>query len=184
VNNSNTSADRREIHAAPSAPSPWVARFAALAPARRPVLDVACGAGRHSRLFLERGHPVTAVDIELGGMAHLAGRAGLELLQADLEGGPWPLPGREFGAVVVVNYLWRPLLPALVAAVEPGGVLLYDTFAVGQERLGRPRNPDHLLRPGELLEAVRGHLTVRAYECGDIDEPVRSVRQRICALRP
>jgi SAM-dependent methyltransferase len=147
------------------------------------VLDVACGAGRHSRLFLERGHPVTAVDIDTSGMSDLAGRPNLTVLQADLEGAPWPLAGQMFGAVVVVNYLWRPLLPTLIASVRPGGLLLYDTFAVGQERLGRPRNPDHLLRAGELLAAVQGHLTVLAYECGEVAAPVPAVRQRICARR-
>ena len=182
-------------------PSPWVARFAHLVALGAPVLDVACGQGRHSLFFLERGHKVTAVDIEIGAMAALSGRAGLELVQADLEGpggaaalavmsgalgapgGAWPFGGRQFGAVVVVNYLWRPLFPALIAAVAPGGVLLYDTFGVGQERFGRPRNPDHLLRPGELLEAVRGKLEVRAYECGEVGEPIAAVRQSLCAVR-
>jgi SAM-dependent methyltransferase len=162
-------------------PAAWIARFAHLVPAKSPVLDVACGQGRHSLFFLGRGHKVTAVDIDLSGMA---AAAGLELVQADLEGegAIWPFAGRRFGAVVVVNYLWRPLFPALIEAVAPGGVLLYDTFAVGQERHGKPRNPDHLLKPGELLEAVRGRLEVRAYEFGETGEPPM-VRQSICALR-
>ena len=166
--------------------APWIARFAHLVPAGAPVLDVACGQGRHSLFFLERGHKVTAVDIDIGGMAAMRGRAGLELVQADLErlGGIWPLGGRQFGAVVVVNYLWRPLFPLLIAAVAPGGVLLYDTFGVGQERFGRPRNPDHLLKPGELLEAARGRLEVRAYECGETSGPLPAVRQSLCAVRP
>ena len=165
-------------------PSPWIARYAHLALVGAPVLDVACGQGRHSLFFLERGHKVTAMDIDMSGIAALSGRAGLELVQADLEGEgrPWPFGGQQFGAVVVVNYLWRPLFPALIAAVAPGGVLLYDTFAVGQERFGRPRNPDHLLKPGELLEAVRGRLEVRAYECGEVGEPP-AVRQSLCAVR-
>lgn len=165
--------------------SPWIARFAHLVPPGAPVLDVACGQGRHSLFFLERGHKVTAVDIDISGMAALSGRPDLELVQADLEGDgrSWPFSGRQFGAVVVVNYLWRPLFLDLIAAVAPGGVLLYDTFAVGQERHGRPRNPDHLLRPGELLEAVRGKLEVRAYEFGEVGEPPM-VRQSLCAVRP
>ena len=165
-------------------PSAWIARFARLVPAGAPVLDVACGGGRHSLFFLERGHNVTAVDRDISGMAAHSGRAGLELVQADLEkpGSVWPFAGRRFGAVVVVNYLWRPLFPALIEAVAPGGVLLYDTFGVGQERHGRPRNPDHLLKPGELLDAVRGKLEVRAYECGEVGEPPM-VRQSICAVR-
>jgi SAM-dependent methyltransferase len=167
----------------PSLPSAWVVRFAGMVPSASEVLDIACGAGRHSRFFLGRGHPVTAVDIDLSGLAGLGGQKGLSLVQADLEKGPWPLPGRCFGAVVVVNFLWRPLFPVLIDSVEPGGVLLYDTFALGQERFGRPANPEHLLRPGELLEAVRGRLTVRAYEHGETAEPAPSIRQRLCAYR-
>lgn len=146
------------------------------------MLDVASGGGRHARLFLQRGHPVVAVDRDVTALAPLACPA-LEVVAADLEAGPWPFPGRSFAGVAVSNYLWRPLLPMLVASVAPGGVLLYETFAVGNERYGRPRNPDFLLRPGELLDAVRGALEVRAYEHGPEGEPVHAVRQRICAVR-
>jgi SAM-dependent methyltransferase len=165
-------------------PSAWIARFAHLIPAGAPVLDVACGGGRHSLFFLERGHKVTAVDRDVAAMVALGPRAGLEVVRADLEapGSVWPFAGRLFGAVVVVNYLWRPLFPDLIAAVAPRGVLLYDTFAVGQERHGKPRNPDHLLKPGELLDAVGGKLEVRAYECGEVGDPPM-VRQSICAVR-
>jgi SAM-dependent methyltransferase len=110
------------------------------------VLDLACGGGRHTRLFLARGHPVTAADLDLGGLADLRGHPQLELIAADLEGAPWPLPGRRFGAVVVTNYLWRPLFPAILESVDEGGVLLYDTFARGNE-VRRPTNPDFLLGP-------------------------------------
>lgn len=107
----------------------------------------------------------------------------LEVMEADLEVAPWPLPGRRFAAVVVANYLHRPLLPTLVEAVDEGGILLYETFAAGNERYGRPRNPDFLLHPGELLEAVRDRLTVLAYEHGPIERPRPAVVQRIAACR-
>jgi SAM-dependent methyltransferase len=158
--------------------SPWISRFAPLVRRRGSVLDLACGSGRHTRLFLARGHPVTALDRDLSGVADLGAA---ERLQADLEdGSPWPLAGRRFAAVVVTNYLHRPLFPKLVEAVEPGGLLLYETFALGQERFGQPRNPDFLLRPGELLAACAG-LAVVAYENGL--DPGPTARQRLCARR-
>lgn len=168
-----------------TAPEPWIVAHGGCAPARGTVLDVACGGGRHSLWFLQRGHPVLAVDRDADALAGLPGRAGLTALCTDLERQAWPLPGRQFAAVVMVNYLWRPLLPTLVASVAPGGVLIIDTFASGQEQLGRPRNPQFLLRPGELLEAVRGALEVHAYEYGRVprgDDRI-AVRQRICARR-
>jgi len=166
-------------------PSPWVIRWSHLVPAGGEVLDVASGHGRHARLFLDQGHPVVAVDIDVAGVADLTSHPGLEAVEADLEGaGPWPLPGRSFAAVVVTNYLHRPLLPELVGAVATGGVLIYETFARGNERLGRPSNPDYLLAPGELLEAVRGRLEVVAYENIVVSEPRPTAIQRICARRP
>jgi SAM-dependent methyltransferase len=168
------------------APSPWILRFAALVSAGGPVLDLACGAGRHARLVLGRGHPVTAVDRDIGGLADLSGAAGLELVQADLEapGSTFRPPPRRFAGVVVANYLHRPLLPAIVAAVAPGGALLYETFATGNARFGRPANPDFLLRPGELLDAVTGQLWVVAYENLEIEVPRPAMVQRIAAIRP
>lgn len=164
------------------APSPWVARFAALAPAGQ-VLDVACGTGRHVRLFLARGHKVTGLDRYNAGVIDLLGDANFELIETDLEDGrPWPPGERRFAAVIVTNYLHRPQLPAIVAAVQPGGVLIYETFAQGNERHGRPRNPDFLLAPGELLDAVRGALDVVAYEHGGISHPRPAAVQRICAV--
>jgi len=160
--------------------SSWVRRFGADVPPG-PVLDVACGGGRHLRYFHALGHPVTGVDRDLSKLAELAGAAKVELIQADLEaGGPWPLGDRQFAGVVVTNYLWRALLPAIVGAVAPGGWLVYETFGLGQERYGKPRNPDFLLAPGELLEAVRGRLTVIAYEHGIRPDPLSMV-QRIAA---
>jgi SAM-dependent methyltransferase len=160
-----------------------VLRFAGRVPQGGPVLDLACGMGRHARLFLARGHPVTAIDRDLSGIADLAGAPGLEAIEADLENGtPFPLAGRRFAAVVVTNYLYRPLFPALVAAVAPGGVLIYETFARGNEDFGRPRNPEHLAKPGDLLEAVRGRLRVVAYEDLIDQAPKPAARQRLCAV--
>jgi SAM-dependent methyltransferase len=165
-------------------PSPWIARFAPLVSPAASILDLACGGGRHTRLFLARGHPVTAVDVDPSGLFDLRGNPQLEIVQADLEdGSPWPLPGRRFGAVVVANYLWRPLFPEILAALGAGGVLLYDTFARGNEAYGRPRNPDFLLEPGELIEVVRGRLQIVAYEHGYVERPRPAIKQRLCAIR-
>ncbi len=164
-------------------PSPWVARFADRIPAGGRVLDLAAGGGRHTRFFLGRGHPVTAVDRDTSGVKDLQDDPGVEILEFDLEAGsPWSFPGRDFEGVVVANYLWRAILPAVVAAVAPGGVLIYETFARGQEQFGHPRNPDFLLKPGELLEAVRGELRVVANEDLILDDPTRAV-QHIAAVR-
>ena len=163
--------------------SPWVRRFASLVPAGRGVLDLACGHGRHVRFFRARGHPVLAVDRDVSGLADLEEDPGVEIVQADLEAGRWPFGKRRFGAVVVANYLHRPLMAPLVAAVEAGGALIYESFGRGNERIGRPRNPDFLLRPGELYDAVAPHLQVIAYEQGREHRPRPAVRQRIAALR-
>jgi SAM-dependent methyltransferase len=168
----------------PPAPSDWVARFASLVPRDGPVLDVACGGGRHTRFFFARGHPVTAVDRDTGGVADLRGEPGVEIVEFDLEAGaPFPFRGRLFAAVVVTNYLHRPILPDIVAAVAAGGVLLYETFARGQERFGRPHRPEFLLEPGELLEAVRGALRVLVYEDLVLEEPEPRAIQHIAAVR-
>lgn len=165
-----------------SAPSAWVVRFAGLVATGGPVLDVACGGGRHTRLFLSRGHPVTAVDRDISALTDLGTRPDLHVLEADLEDGrAFPLAGRQFAGVIVTNYLHRPLFPALIAALGPGGVLLMETFAQGNERFGRPRNPDYLLRPGELLDVVRGSLRVVAYEDLVVEHPRPAAVQRICA---
>lgn len=170
---------------APLPPSPWIERFAPFAPAGGPILDLACGGGRHGRLFLERGHPVTFVDRDTAGVRDLAGREGVEIIEADLEtGGPWPLSDRRFGGVVVANYLWRPVLPHIIAAVAPGGVLIYETFAQGNEAFGRPRNPDFLLKTGELFETVRGALRILAYGQDTRDSPSAAIIQHIAATRP
>ncbi len=140
-------------------------RHYALIPPDGPILDVACGAGRHTRWLLDRGRSVVAVDRDLAPLADLLQHHALEAVEADLEdGAPFPLLGRRFSAVVTTNYLHRPLLPLLVAAVASGGAFLYETFAEGHEAFGRPTRPEFLLRSGELLAAVAGQLTVMAHE--------------------
>jgi SAM-dependent methyltransferase len=164
------------VHAGLESPSEWVARWAPRV-ARGAVLDVACGGGRHSRFFKDLGFQVVAVDrdpLEL---------EGIRFVKADLESGaPWPFAGERFGAVVVTNYLHRPLFPHLAASLAEGGVLIYETFMLGNERFGRPSNPEFLLRPGELREAF-GELQELGFEEGEFDQPKRAMIQRICALK-
>lgn len=163
-------------------PSAWVRRWSHLVPAGQPVLDVACGAGRHLRWFDQLGHPVTGVDRSAQALADtgLDGRA--DLLEADIENGPWPVTGRRFGGVVVTNYLWRALLPDIVESVAEGGALIYETFAHGNASVGKPSRPDFLLQPGELLAACQPSLRVVAFEDGFLASPPRYV-QRIVAVR-
>lgn len=167
-----------------SAPSAWVRRHSALLRPGSKVLDVAAGGGRHTRYFKILGHHVTAIDRDISALRDLAG-AGVEILAADLEdGSPWPLGDQEFGGVVVTNYLHRPLFPRLAGALAPGGVLIYQTFGIGNERFGKPSNPDFLLRPGELLHFAAAHgLQVLAYECGEVTEPKPAIIQRMAAQR-
>ena len=162
-------------------PAPWIVQWAGLMAPDATTLDLAAGRGRHALFFAERGHKVTAVDRDA---SRLPAHANIEPLQADLEdGSPWPLGDRRFGAVVVTNYLHRPLMPNLFEAVAPGGVLLYQTIMAGNERFGKPSNPDHLLNDGELLEMVRGKFSVIAYEARLISEPAMAMVQRIAARR-
>jgi SAM-dependent methyltransferase len=162
--------------------SAWVRRWSHLVPPHGTVLDVACGTGRHMRWFASRGHAVTGVDRSAEALAAVAGAgdAQYEAVLADIENGPWPFEGRRFDAVVVTNYLWRPLMPVLLASLAPGGVLIYETFAVGNETVGKPSRPDFLLRPGELLHTCAA-LHIVAYEDGYLDAPARFV-QRIAAV--
>jgi SAM-dependent methyltransferase len=175
------------FHAAGAMPEPWVLRATPLVPPGGHVIDVACGTGRHGRWFLANDHPVTFVDRDTSAVEDLAGRASARVVAADLEAPGFDpatvLPPGGFAAVIVVNYLWRPLLPAIIAAVGPGGLLVYQTFAAGNERFGKPSNPDFLLQPGELLEAVRGTLQVLAYEHGEGLLPRPAVIQRILARK-
>jgi SAM-dependent methyltransferase len=152
-------------------PSPWVVRWAPLV-TRGPVLDVASGSGRHSKLFKDL--QVIAVDREPQSIP------GVRFVQADLEdGSPWPFAGQRFGAIVVTNYLHRPLLPLLAQSLAEQGVLIYETFMLGNEKFGKPSNPHYLLRPGELLQAF-AELAPVAFEQGTTH---KSVLQRICAVR-
>jgi SAM-dependent methyltransferase len=177
-------------------PSPWVARFAPLIP-QGEVLDLACGGGRHARLLASLGHAVQAVDRDADALQRATG-PGITVRQMDLEGSedspcPWPFQEGVFAGIVVTNYLHRPLFPGLLASLASGGVLIYETFALGNERFGRPSSPRFLLRPGELLDAVRAHgqdrandkgeLRVIAFEDGYIDLPKPAMVQRICVLK-
>ncbi|MEA3119546.1 MAG: hypothetical protein QOI13_2816 [Paraburkholderia sp.] len=166
-------------------PSSWIVRWSHLIPPGGAVLDVAAGGGRNARWLAARGHRVVALERDPAAIAALGRMPGVDALAADLEdGSPWPLPDdRRFSAVVVTNYLHRPLLPRLLAALGPGGILLYETFARGNERVGKPSNPAFLLVPGELLEAVRGTLRVIAFEDGFMPGPRQAFVQRICAVR-
>ena len=163
------------MHQDPDLPSDWVRRWAELVE-RGPVLDIACGAGRHARLFAGRGLEVVAVDRDAQQIP------GVRFVQADLERAPWPFGTERFAAIVVTNYLHRPLLARLEAALAEQGLLLYETFMVGNEKYGRPSNPAFLLQPGELLQAFRG-LTPIAFEQGYADAPKPAMIQRLCARR-
>ena len=164
-----------------TAPAAWVERWAHhMRPGGR-VLDLACGGGRHARLLARMGFEVCAVDRDPALFADPP--PGVEVRSADLENAPWPFADERFDGIVVTNYLHRPLLPRLVGALEPGGLLVYETFARGNERFGKPSNPDYLLEPGELLEAVRGRLRVLAYEDIVVDLPRPAAIQRIAARR-
>lgn len=165
-------------------PSPWIRRFAHLVEKGGAVLDLAAGAGRHARFFAGRGHAVAAVDRTLDGMADLDPAGPIERIQADLEdGSPWPLGERRFAGIVVTNYLHRPLLPRLAHALQPGGVLIYETFAVGQGAFGRPSAENYLLRPNELIGVFAPLLTVVAFEHGIDYAPNPKAVQRLAAVK-
>jgi SAM-dependent methyltransferase len=179
----------KQRHLRITAPSPWVERFRHLVPENGSVLDLASGGGRHARLFLEHGHPVTAIDRNGGPLEALASDSGATIIEADMEdenpvfsnGGP--LSGQSFKGIIVVNYLYRSLFEELLQALEPGGILIYETFALGNEAFARPRNPDHLLKSGELLELLRGRLQIIAYEHGVTrSAEIPGVKQRLVAV--
>jgi SAM-dependent methyltransferase len=170
-------------HTPPTTTSAWIEQWSHLVEKGGAVLDVAAGNGRHSRYFASRGHDVLALDRDETALGHLVAVQHVNTRCADLENAPWPLRDDEkFAAVVVTNYLHRPLFPFLLQALAPGGVLLYETFAAGNAQFGKPSNPDFLLQSGELLDAVRARLRVIAYQDGFISVPRASCVQRICAV--
>jgi SAM-dependent methyltransferase len=164
-------------------PAEWVVRWAPLVRAGSRVLDVASGRGRHARFFASRGCQVLAVDCDAGALAALREFPGITVCEADLEAAAWPFTSAAFDAVVVTNYLHRPTLSDLIAALAPGGVLIYETFMIGNERFGKPSNPAFLLAPQELLDVVQGRLEVLAFEQGQVARPKPAVIQRLCAVR-
>lgn len=163
-------------------PSDWVRRFAHLIPAGGRVLDLACGYGRHARHLRSLGFSVVAVDRDQQAVLSLGATDGIEPVLVDLESGPWPFPARSFDGIVVTNYLHRPLFEHIFAALSSGGVLIYETFAAGNELFGRPSNPQFLLRRGELLELMVPDLQVVAFEQGIVSRPKPAVVERICAI--
>lgn len=174
------------LHPPRTAPSAWVQRFAGLIPPG-PVLDLACGGGRHVRLLAALGHPVLAADRDPAALASAAGQ-GIVTTEVDLEsdGAIWPFEFGHFAAIVVVNYLHRPLFPYILDSLAQGGVLIYETFASGNARYGKPSNPDFLLNRGELLEVLKPHaasMHVLAFEEGYVDAPKPAMVQRVCAIR-
>ena len=165
-------------------PSDWVVRWSHLVAPGGRILDLACGHGRHARYLAHHGHAVIACDRDADALASLGGVPGVEAVRADLEdGAPWPLPEGGFAAIVVVNYLHRPLFPAIAASLAPGGVLIYETFALGNERYGKPSNPAFLLQRDELIEVFGRDLVVAGYEQGRTHRGRPALIQRLCAVR-
>lgn len=164
--------------------SPWIAKHAGLIADGAEVLDVACGSGRHSLFFLERGCRVTGIDRNIGGLGDLRNHPRFTAIECDLEAveAVWPVQHGRFAGVIVTNYLWRPLWPYLIASLAPGGILLYETFMQGHEQFGSPTNPDFLLRPDELRTVLGGRLEIVAFWQGQDPQP--AMRQRICARAP
>jgi SAM-dependent methyltransferase len=163
--------------------SGWVERWAHSVSSGSRVLDVACGGGRHARLFAARGCNVTALDRDPASAQALAGEPNIEFIAADLEAGAWPLGDAQFDAIVVTNYLHRPLFPTLINALAPGGLLIYETFAAGNAAFGKPSNPDYLLRPRELLDAFGTDMRVLAFEDGFTEQPKPALVQRIAVRK-
>lgn len=176
--------EKRSKHLKITDPSPWVARWADLIKQDGTVLDLAAGGGRHARLFLNRGNRVTLVDKLTDALDDLKANPKANVVTADLEdGSPWPLKDQTFDAVIVVNYLYRPIWPQILDSLNPGGILIYETFAMGNETYSRPRNPDHLLKQSELLDISENRLQVLGFEQGLVtNADIPGVKQRLCAV--
>jgi SAM-dependent methyltransferase len=171
-------------HAHDAVASAWVTRFASLVTAGGRVLDLACGRGRHARLFAARGCPVVAIDRDAAALAAIRDIEGVTPIVADLESAPWPTEMGRFDAIVVTNYLHRALFPNILGVLADDGIVIYETFARGNERYGKPSNPDYLLAPGELLAQIGATLTVIAFEQGMVGGATPSVIERIAAVGP
>ena len=163
------------------APLDWVTRHAELIKPGGSVLDLACGSGRHTRWLLDQGFRVMAVDINLSGLTDVFDQTGLAVMETDLEAGYWPLGNAQFDGIVVTNYLHRPLLSHLKNALASNGVLIYETFMIGNERFGKPSNPDFLLQPDELSDEFRS-LEIVAFEQGEVAEPKPAMKQKLVAI--
>lgn len=175
--------------------STWVTRHLPLLATQGEILDLACGSGRHLRYCLGLGHTVVGIDIDLSGVQDLWGNPRVELVEFDIEGDrPWIFAERQFSAIIGCNYLFRPVFADLMRSLQEGGLLIYETFARGNEQFGRPRNPEYLLAPGELFDLLRGQsgsvsptklarLHVLSYEHGFVRFPKPAIVQRICAVR-
>jgi SAM-dependent methyltransferase len=172
-----------QLHPSAVTPSTWVTRFAPLIAAGGEVLDFACGSGRHARWLAQRGYRVEAVDRDGIALQLLHGLPKVHTLEADLESGHWPYGGRSFDGLVVTNYLFRPRFDQLLDLLRPGGVLIYETFMLGNERFGKPSNPDFLLRPNELLQRLAGNWSIVAFEQGEVQQPRPAAIQHVCAVR-
>lgn len=163
--------------------SPWILKYGSLIPKERPILDVACGSGRHSFYMQDLGYEVVAVDKDITAINANQFQSNISIFEADLERYLWPFSEQIFSGVIVVNYLWRPLFQNIIDSVVPGGVLLYDTFAQGNEKFGRPRNPDFLLAPEELKNLCRKKFDIIDYFHGVTKSPEPAMRQSIAAIK-
>ncbi len=163
-------------------PSVWVTKCSKLLRPSSTVLDLACGSGRHAHYLASRGHDVTALDKSPEALSKISSSIGIHTYEFDLEVGAWPFSERKFDAIVVTNYLYRPIIQNIVNTLSPSGILIYETFMVGNERFGRPSNPDFLLRPNELIDETHKKLQILLYEAGRVSDPKPSLIQRICAV--
>lgn len=185
IDDGSTRSEKISRHLQISDASPWIVRWAHLLKTKGSILDLAAGSGRHGRLFLELGCEVTLVDKAAEPLNDLTSHLCATVMITDLEdASPWPMEGQTFDGVIVVNYLHRPLFPHILSSLNPGGVLLYETFTQGNEVYGRPRNPDHLLQPNELLERTQNDLQIIAFEQGLVtNADIQGVKQRLCAVK-